>query len=336
MRYRDQLGGRVSIARLARIAGVVGALVGALTAPVAAAQTYPTKPVRLVVPFPPGGGTDLVGRAIAQGLTERLGQTVIVDNRAGAGGVIGADHVAKSAPDGYTIMMGTPGPLTINPNLRKVPYDPARDFAPITLATISPFVLVAHPSVPARSVKELIAIARAKAGQLNYSTSGQGSVSHLAGAQLEALAEIRFTLIPFKGSNPSLTALVAGQVDLTLENQPVVLPHIGAGKLRGLAVGTAKRSALLPQLPTMREAGVAGYESSTAFGVLAPAGTPEAILTRLRQKIAGVLKSAELRERLAKQGLEAVGSTPQEYAAHLRDERNRYGDLIKRAGIKLE
>jgi tripartite-type tricarboxylate transporter receptor subunit TctC len=151
-----------------------------------------------------------------------------------------------------------------------------------------------------------------------------------------ALTDIRFTLIPFKGSNPSLTALVAGQVDLTLENQPVVLPHIGAGKLRGLAVGTVKRSALLPRLPTMREAGVAGYESSTAFGVLAPAGTPEAILTRLSQEVAGVLKSAELRERLAKQGLEAVGSTPQEYAAHLRDERNRYGDLIKRAGIKLE
>jgi tripartite-type tricarboxylate transporter receptor subunit TctC len=335
MRCRDEVGGRQSSAPLARIAGVVGAVVGALTAPVAAAQAYPTKPVRLVVPFPPGGGTDLVGRAIAQGLTERLGQTVIVDNRAGAGGVIGADHVAKSAPDGYTIVMGTPGPLTINPNLRKVPYDPAGDFAPISLATISPFVLVVHPSVPARSVKALIAIARAKPGQLNYSTSGQGSVSHLAGAQFEALAGIEFTLIPFKGSNPSLTALVAGQVDLTLENQPVVLPHIGAGKLRGLAVGTAKRSALLPQLPTMREAGVAGYESSTAFGVLAPAGTPEAILTRLSQEVAGVLKSADLRERLAKQGLEAVGSTPQEYATHLREERNRNGQLIKSAGIKL-
>jgi tripartite-type tricarboxylate transporter receptor subunit TctC len=309
---------------------------GLLAALPAAGQTYPAKPVRLVVPFPPGGGTDLVGRAIAQGLTERLGQSVIVDNRAGAGGVIGADHVAKSPADGYTLLMGTPGPLTINPNLRKVPYDPERDFAPIALATISPFVLVVHPSVPARSVKELIAIARAKPGQLNYSTSGQGSVSHLAGAQFEALAGISFTLIPFKGSSPSLTALIAGQVDLTLENQPVTLPHIRARKLRGLAVGTVKRSALLPELPTMREAGVAGYETSTAFGVVAPAGTAGPILTRLSQEIAGVLKGNEMKERLAKQGLEAVGSTPEEYAAHLREERARYARLIQSAGIKLD
>jgi tripartite-type tricarboxylate transporter receptor subunit TctC len=314
----------------------LGTVLGALTASAGGAQTYPAKPVRLVVPFPPGGGTDLVGRAIAQGLTVRLGESVIVDNRSGAGGVIGADHVAKSPADGYTLLMGTPGPLTINPNLRKVPYDPDRDFAPITLATISPFVLVVHPTVPAHSVKELIAIARAKPGQLNYSTSGQGSVSHLAGAQFESLAGIQFTLIPFKGSNPSLTALVAGQVDLTMENQPVVLPHIRGGKMRGLAVGTVKRSALLPELPTMREAGVAGYETSTAFGVLAPAGTPEPIVTRLSEEIAGVLKTPELRDRLGKQGLEAVGSTPQEYATHLREERSRYGRLIRSAGIKLD
>jgi tripartite-type tricarboxylate transporter receptor subunit TctC len=232
--------------------------------------------------------------------------------------------------------MGTPGPFTINPNLRKVPYDPERDFAPISLATISPFVLVVHPSVPARSVKELVAIARAKPAALNYGTSGQGSVSHLAGAQFEALAGIEFTLVPFKGSNPSLTALVAGQVDLTMENQPVVLPHIAAGKMRGLAVGTVERSGLLPQVPTMREAGVAGYEMSTAFGVLAPAGTPEALIQRLSREIGAVLKSAEMRERLAKQGLEAVGSTPQVYAAQLREERARYARLIKDAGIRLE
>jgi tripartite-type tricarboxylate transporter receptor subunit TctC len=322
---RRAIGGRCAVA-----------LIGALTSALAVGQAYPVKPVRLVVPFPPGGGTDLVGRAIAQGLTERLGQSFIVDNRAGAGGVIGADHVAKAPPDGYTILMGTPGPLTINPNLRKVPYDPERDFAPITLATISPFVLVVHPSVPARSVKALVALARAQPGRLNYSTSGQGSVAHLAGAQLEALAAVQFTLIPFKGSNPSLTALVAGQVDLTLENQPVVLPHIGAGKLRGLAVGTVERSGLLPELPTMREAGVAGYEASTAFGVVAPAGTPGPVLDRLSQAVAGVLKNAEMKARLAKQGLEAVGSTPQAYAAHLRDERGRYARLIESAGIRLE
>ncbi len=322
--------------RCARALTCVGAAAGmAMAAPVMG-EGYPTKPVRLVVPFPPGGGTDLVGRTIAQALGERLGQSIIVDNRAGAGGVIGADHVAKAPPDGYTLLMGTPGPLTINPNLRKVPYDPERDFAPITLATISPFVLVVHPSVPARSVKALIAIARTKSGDLNYSTSGQGSVSHLAGAQFEALADIKFTLIPFKGSNPSLTALIAGQVDLTLENQPVTLPHIRAGKLRGLAVGTLQRSSLLPQLPTMREAGVVGYEMSTAFGVLAPARTPGAILTRLSQELSGALRRADMKERLATQGLEAVGSTPQEFATHLRDERERYARLIRSAGIKLD
>jgi tripartite-type tricarboxylate transporter receptor subunit TctC len=337
MRFQ-RIGGTRSEAR-ARARGVpaVFALIATLiAAPAASGQSYPGKPVRLVVPFPPGGGTDLVGRALAQRLTERLGQSVIVDNRAGAGGVIGAEQVAKAPADGYTLLMGTPGPLTINPGLRSVPYDPERAFAPIALATISPFVLVVHPSVPARSVKELIAIARAKPGHLNHSTSGQGSVSHLAGAQLEALARIDFTFIPFKGSNPSLTALVAGQVDLTLENQPVVLPHIGAGKLRGLAVGTLERSALLPQLPTMREAGVAGYEMSTAFGVLAPAGTAAPVLERLSREIAGVLKSNDLRESLARQGLEAVGSTPAQYAQHLRDERARYARLIKSAGIRIE
>ena len=301
-----------------------------------AAQAWPAKPLRLVVPFPPGGGTDLVGRAIAQRLAEQLGQNVVIDNRAGAGGVIGAEHVAKAPADGYTLLMGTPGPLTINPNLRNVPYDPLRDFAPITLATISPFVLVVHPAVPARSVKELIALARSRKGQLNFGTAGQGSVSHLAGEQLKALARIEFVLVPYKGSTPALTDLIGGQLDLTIENQPVVLPHIGSGKLRGLAVGTVTRSGLLPQLPTLREAGVADYETSTAFGVLAPARTPEAVLARLNREIAGALKGAEMRERLAKQGLEAVGSSPEQYAAHLRDERARYARLIKAADIKVE
>jgi tripartite-type tricarboxylate transporter receptor subunit TctC len=318
-------------------ATAAGAMLLAWSASAALAQAYPNKPVRLIVPFPPGGGTDLVARAIAQRLSDSLGQNVLVENRAGAGGVIGAEYVAKAPADGYTLLMGTPGPLTINPNLgRGVPYDPQRDFAPITLATISPFVLVVHPAVPAHSVKELIALARARKGQLNYGTAGQGSVSHLAGEQLKALARVEFVLVPYKGSNPALTDLVGGQLDLTIEYQRVVLPHIGSGRLRGLAVGTVTRSALLPQLPTLREAGVADYETSTAFGVLAPARTPDAVLARLNREIAGALKAPELRERLAKQGLEAVGGTPEQYAAHLRDERARYARLIKAAGIKLE
>lgn len=303
----------------------------------AAAQTYPSKPIRLVVPFAAGGGTDLLARAIAQRLSESLGQTVIVDNRAGAGGVIGAEYVAKAPADGYTLLMGTPGGMTINPNLRlKTPYDVSRDFSPISLATISPFILNVHPSVPVKSVKELIALLKARPGQLNYGTSGQGSVAHLATEQFKALAKVDIVHVPFKGSSLAVTALIAGQLEVLFENQPTILPHIQSQRVRPLAVGTVTRSELLPQLPTMREAGVPEYECSTAFGVLAPARTPEAIVARLHKEIATALKSPEMKSSLAKQGLETVGSTPEQYAAHLRDESARYARLIKAAGIKLE
>jgi len=313
------------------------ATLGALLASSAMAQQYPSKPVRLVVPFAPGGGTDLVARAIAQRVTETLGQSVIVDNRAGAGGVVGAEHVAKAPADGYTLLMGTPGAMTINPNLRvKIPYDIAKDFAPISLATISPFVLSVHPSVPAKSVKELIAIARSRPGQLNYGSAGQGSVAHLATEQFKSLTKVDVVHVPYKGSNPAVTSFIGGQLDLMFENQPTILPHIQSGRVRGLAVGTVVRSELLPQLPTMREAGVADYEASTAFGVLAPARTPEAIIVRLNREIAGALKSAEMKSSLSKQGLDAVGSTPEQYANHLREESARYARLIKLVGLKPE
>jgi tripartite-type tricarboxylate transporter receptor subunit TctC len=315
---------------------IVAAL-GAVLAQSATAQQYPTKPVRLIVPFAPGGGTDLVARAIAQRVTEALGQAVIVDNRAGAGGVIGAEHVAKAPADGYTLLMGTPGAMTINPNLRvKTPYDIAKDFAPISLATISPFVLSVHPSVPAKSVQELIAIARSKPGHLNYGSAGQGSVAHLATEQFKSLTKVDVVHVPFKGSNPAVTSFIGGQLDLMFENQPTILPHIQSGRVRGLAVGTVVRSELLPQLPTMREAGVADYEASTAFGVLAPARTPDAIIARLHREIAGALKGSEMKTSLAKQGLEAVGSTPEQYAIHLREESARYARLIKLVGLKPE
>ncbi len=316
---------------------LLAAAFGTLLASSAMAQQYPTKPVRLVVPFAPGGGTDLVARAIAQRVTETLGQAVIVDNRAGAGGVIGAEYVAKASPDGYTLLMGTPGAMTINPNLRvKTPYDIAKDFAPVSLATISPFVLSVHPSVPAKSVKELIAIARSRPGQLNYGSAGQGSVAHLATEQFKSLTKVDVVHVPYKGSNPAVTSFIGGQLELMFENQPTILPHIQSGRVRGLAVGTVVRSELLPQLPTMREAGVADYEASTAFGVLAPARTPEAIVARLHREIAGALKSAEMKGSLAKQGLEAVGSTPEQYASHLREESARYARLIKLVGLKPE
>ena len=308
----------------------------AVATPLATAQTFPVKPIRFVVPFAPGGGTDLLARAIGQRLTDVLGQPVVVDNRAGAGGVIGADLVAKAAPDGYTIVLGSPGPLTINPNLRpSIPYR-LKDFAPITLATISPFVLVVNPALGVASVKELIALAKAKPGALNFGSGGNGSVAHLSGEQFKALAGVQITHVPYKGSNPSIIDLIGGQLQLVIDNLPVLVLHVRSGRLKALALGTRKRSVLLPEVPTMIEAGVPGYQASTAFGVLAPAGTPRAIMARLNREIVTILRAPDLIERFAGLGLEAVGSTPEEYAEHLRAELAQYSKLIKSIGLKLE
>ncbi|HTE15813.1 MAG TPA: tripartite tricarboxylate transporter substrate binding protein, partial [Burkholderiales bacterium] len=287
--------------------------------PVSQAQNYPVKAVRLVVPFAPGGGTDLVARTLAQRLTEALGHTFVVENRGGAGGVIGADMVAKAPPDGYTLVMGTPGSMTINPNLTaKMPYDTLRDFAPISLATISPFVLTVHPSLPVKNLKAFIALAKAQPGRLNYGTSGNGSVAHLSTEYLKSLARIDLVHVPYKGSSLALTDTLAGQLQVLFDNLPVVQPHVRTGKLRLMGVGTQQRSALIPGAPTIAESGVPGYEASTAFGVMAPAQTPPAVVNRLSQEIMRILQSAEIKDRLATQGLEAVGSTPQQYEAHLR------------------
>lgn len=301
------------------------------------AQAYPTKPIRLIVPFAAGGGTDLVGRTLAQRLTEALGQTVVVENRGGAGGVIGADAVAKSAPDGYTLVLGSPGPLTINPNLQtKMPYDTLRDFSPISLATISPFVLTVHPSLPVRNLKEFIAFARAQPGRLNYGSGGNGSVAHLSTEYLKSLARIDLVHVPYKGSSLALTDTLAGQLQVFFDNLPVVLPHVKSGKLRLMGVGTQQRSSLIAGAPTIAESGVPGYEASTAFGILGPANMPAAVVNRLSQEIVRILQSAEIKDRLATQGLEAVGSTPQQYHAHLRAELEKYARIVKTAGIKVE
>jgi tripartite-type tricarboxylate transporter receptor subunit TctC len=302
----------------------------------AAAQQYPSRPIRFVCPFAPGGGTDILARLLAQRLFEPLGQPVIVDNRAGAGGVIGAEIAAKAPADGYTIVLGSPGPLTINPNLQRVPYDTLRDFAPITLAQISPFVLLVHPSVPASSVKDLIALARARPGTLNYGSAGNGSVSHFSSEQFKALAGVDVVHVPYKGAGPYLIDLVGGRLQMAFENLPTVWPNVRSGKLRLLAVGTKSRSALVPEVPTVAEAGVPGYESSTAFGVLAPARTPPAAIARLNQELVKILRSPEIREKMAAEGVEAVGSTPQEYAAHIKAELASYARIVKAAGIKAD
>lgn len=310
---------------------------GALFSTVYAADAYPSKPIRFVVPFAPGGSTDLLARFLAQHLGAPLGQTVVVDNRAGAGGVVGAEIAARAPADGYTIVLGSAGPLTINPNIRdKTPYDTMLDFEPITLATISPFTLVVHPGSPAKTVKELIALARSRPGELNYGSAGNGSVGHFSTEQFMALTGTKLVHVPYKGAGPAVTDLLGGRLNLMFENLPTILPHVRSGKLRMLAVGTKQRSALAPEFPTIVEEGVPGYDSATVFGVLAPAKTAPAIITRLNREMVGILKSAEGKSTLATRGLEAVGSTPQEYRAQIKDEFTRYGRIAKAANIKLD
>ena len=317
-----------------RLAGRIALITGVVAC--ASAQGYPSKPIRFVVPFAPGGGTDLIARTLSVRLSEALGQPVVVDNRAGAGGVIGADMVAKALPDGYTLLMGTPGPLTINPALvAKMPYTLA-DFAPVALATVSPFILVVHPSVPAKSVAELIALAHSKPNALNYGSAGNGSVAHLAGEQFKALAHVQITHVPYKGGGQSLIDLIGGQLQMVIDNLPTVLPQIRLSKLRALAVGTKTRSALVPEYPTMIEAGVAGYEASTASGVLAPAGTAREIVARLNRELDGMLRKSDVKERFFAQGLEVAGGTPAQYAQHLRDELAQNALVIRAAGIRIE
>jgi len=302
----------------------------------ASAQAYPTKPIRFIVPFAPGGGTDVLARLLAPQLTESLGQPVVVDNRGGAGGVIGADIAAKAPADGYTIVLGSPGPLTINPNLQKLPYDPQRDFSPIVLATISPFTMVVHPSLPVGSVKEFIALAKAKPGSLNFGTSGNGSVNHFSAELFKSLAGVDLVHIPYKGSAPAALDLIAGRLHVVFENLPTILPHVRSGKLKMLAVGTKTRSALVPEYPTVAEAGVPGYESSTAFGVLAPSKTPAAIITRLNQESSKAVQRPDSRDKLSGLGLEPVGGTPHQYAAHLKEELAKYGRIVKATGIRID
>ena len=300
------------------------------------AQSYPSKPIRFIVPFAPGGGTDVLARLLAQRLYDPLGQPVVVDNRPGAGGVIGAEIAARAPADGYTIVLGSPGPLTINPNLQRVPYDTLRDFAPVSLATLSPFVLVLHPSVTAGSVKDLIALAKAKPGSLNYGSAGNGSVSHFSSEQFKALAGVNIIQVPYKGAGPAVTDLIAGRLHMMFENLPTVVQHVRAGRLRMLAVGTRSRSALAPATPTVAEAGVPGYESSTAFGVLAPAKTPAAVIGRLNRELVRIMQGSDIREKMTAQGVEAVGSTPQQYSAHLKEELAKYGRIVKAAGIRID
>ena len=309
----------------------------AATGGVAHAQPYPTKPVRLVVTSPPGGSQDFLARLLAQALTPALGQQVVVDNRTGASGVIGIDFVARAAPDGYTLLLGAAGPIAIVPALKpSLPFDPLRDFAPITMVASGPFAIVVHPSVPAKSLKELIAIAKAKPRSLNYGSSGAGASPHLAAELLKSMAQIDLVHIPYKGVGPALTDLIGGQIDLMLADVHLVLPHVKAGKLRALAVTSRGRSAVMPEAPTVSEAGVPGYAAGTWFGMLAPAATSPEVVGRLNGEIGKILGAASLRERLSTQGIEPHASTPGEFGAHLKSEIEKWRRVVKVASIKLE
>ena len=301
-----------------------------------AAGDYPSKPIRLIVPFAPGGGTDITARGIAMKLSEAWGQTVVADNRAGANGTIGVDIAVKSPPDGYTLTMISSS-HSVNVSLyKKLTYDLVRDLSPITQATSQPYALVVHPSVAAKSVKELIALAKAKPGTLNYGSSGTGGLSHLSGALLSSLAGINITHIPYKGGSPAMTDVIAGQIQMLFSTILQSHAHIKAGRLRPLAVTTAKRSAGAPDLPTMQEAGVAGYEVAGWYGVLAPAKTPQPIIAKLNREIVRILQTPEMKERLAADGSEAVGNTPEQFHAHIKSEVAKWNKVVREANIRAE
>jgi len=305
---------------------------------VAAAQTaYPTRAIRYVVPFPAGGPLDIIARAIGQDLSKSWNQPVIIDNRPGAGGNIGADAVAKSAPDGYTILMGAVSTHAINVSLyRKLPFDPVKDFAPVTLITQVPNVLIVHPSVPARSVKDLIALAKSRPGQLAFASGSTGSAGHLAGELFKTMAGINMVHVPYKGAAPASIDLIAGHVSLMFDNLASALPNIDAARVRPLALTTIKRSALVPALPTISEQGLRDFDVSTWFGILAPAATPAAIITRLNGEVVRILHTVSMKERLAALGAEPVGDKPDEFAAFIKSEIPKYAKIIKASGATAD
>ena len=303
---------------------------------VAAAQDYPSKPVRVIVPWAAGGSTDSISRILAAKLTEYTGQQFIIDNRAGATGTIGHGQVAKSPPDGYTLLFGTNSTFAIAPHLYKLQYDNETAFAPITLLAISPQILSVHPSIPVTSVKELVALARSRPNQLVFSSAGAGSTSHLATELLMSMGGVRMTHVPYKGGGPSAQALLGGETMLSFVDVITALPFAKAGKLRPLAASTTRRAAMMPELPTISEAGLKGFESSTSFAAFAPAGTSRDVVGKLNRELLRALAAADVKEKLFNQGIETVGSTPEEFFAYSKVETAKWGNVIREKGIKLE
>ena len=301
------------------------------------AQTYPCKSVRYIVPAPPGGTTDIVARITGQKVADALGVPLPVDNRAGAGGIIGAEALAKSAPDGCTIMMGNIGPNAINVSLyRKLPYDAEKDFAPISQVIGVTNALVVHPSVPARTVKEFIAFVKARPGQLTFASSGTGQSTHLSGELFKTMAGLEYPHVPYKGSAPAMLDLVGGHVSFMFDNLPTAYPHIKGGKIRALGVTAGKRARVLPDVPTIAQAGLPGYEVESWFGVFAPSATPRPLIERLHQELVKSLAMADVRQKLEEQGADIVGSSPAEFAAHVKREIAKWARVVKDSGARVE
>ena len=322
--------------RRARIVAL-GALISVCAGVAAQAQNYPDRPVHLIAPFPAGGLADVLARAVGDEMSRTLGQPVIVENRAGAGGNVGAEVVARSTPDGYTLLMTSAGILTANQFLyAKMPFDPDKDFVAVSNVAEMPMLVVVNPKVEAKTLQEFVALARANPGRLNFGSPGIGTTGHLGLAMFMHAANIKLTHIPYKGAAPAITDLLAGQIDGVVDNPPTVLPQINAGNLRPLAVAAKQRMALLPDLPTAAEAGVANYEASSWFGVVAPAGTPPGIVARLHKEIAAAVRQPALRERFAKLGARLLGNSPDEFAKQIQDDRKMWGGIIAAAGITAQ
>ena len=313
-----------------------GLLVLALTS-AAFAQGYPNRPIKLVVPWPPGQNTDLTARIVAEKLAPALGQPVVVDNRPGAGGVVGTEAASKAAPDGYTLLMGSSGPITISPSVQKVSYDPQKDFAPVTLVQTGQYVLVVNPSLKVNSAKELLALLMANPGKLSFSSAGTASTQHLCLELFNFMAGVKAIHVPYKGSAPSLTDLVGGQVTYSMDTTAAVVTHVRSGRLKGLAVSKAKRSSVFPELPTIAEAAnLPGYDMSGWIGLLAPAGTPREVTDRLSAEVRKVLQAPEVIERMVGLGMDASGNTPEEFAEFIRQQHARYASIVKQANVRVD
>ena len=309
----------------------------ALAPAAATAQSYPERPVRVVVPFPAGGAADIVARQVTQGLAAALGSQFVVDNRAGAGGAIGAETVARSAPDGYTLLFASSSALSINPHIAaKLSYDALRDFSPIALIGFAPNVLVVHPSVPAKSVKDLIAVARSKPNALNFASNGTGTLSHLTGELFMQRAGVKMVHIPYKGLAPALTDLISGEVQVMFSSAVAALPQAKAGRLRAIAMTGSKRSAAIPDIPTVAESGLPGYETGSWYGVVVPAGTPKVAIDRLSKEIQAIVKAKDVTSKLNEEAVIPIGNPPEEFAKHIRAELARWAKVIKAAKIELE